>query len=75
LRCIQPKVLVLLGRMASQALLQSDAPLRELRGTWYTYEGVATRVLYHPGYLLRSPRQKSEAWHDLQAIQQKLKGS
>ena len=70
---IQPKVIVLMGRMAAQTVLQSDQPLRTLHGHWYNYQGIDTWVTYHPSYLLRAPRQKQVAWSDMQSILHKLR--
>ncbi|MDX8398088.1 MAG: uracil-DNA glycosylase [Mariprofundaceae bacterium] len=65
---IQPKMIVVLGRVAAQALLSSELTLRELRQGLHTYRGIDVQVIYHPAYLLRSPRQKAEAWKDLQKL-------
>ena len=71
LEILQPDVLFLMGRFASQALigLQPGAPLGRMRGRVHeanvggrTIPAVAT---YHPSYLLRSPDQKARAWEDL----------
>jgi len=70
---MQPKVIILMGRMAAQALLQSDAPLRALHGQWHSYQGIDTWVTYHPSHLLRAPRQKQVAWSDMQTILNKLR--
>jgi len=69
---IQPKVILLMGRVAAQTLLQRDDALHDLRETWHEFENIPVRVVYHPAYLLRSPRQKKLMWHDLQLIQQRL---
>jgi len=71
---LQPKVLCLLGRVAAQTLLETDAPLGSLRGRWHEYGGVPVRVTYHPAYLLRSPSQKKKSWQDMLAIQMRLQG-
>jgi DNA polymerase len=70
---IQPKIILLMGRVAAQTLLQSQSPLHDLRGQWHHHQGVPTRAIYHPAYLLRSPRQKQTMWNDLQQIQARLK--
>ena len=62
---IQPRVIVALGRVAAQALLDSDAPLGRLRGRDHAFRGVPLIVTYHPAYLLRSPGDKGQAWRDL----------
>jgi len=62
---IQPKVIVALGKVASNALLGKDAALASLRGKLHDYHGTTLIVTYHPAYLLRSPSEKAKAWQDL----------
>ena len=68
---IQPRVIVALGKVASNALLGRDATLASLRGKPHDYRlatAMATIpliVTYHPAYLLRSPSEKAKAWQDL----------
>ena len=71
---VKPRLIVALGRVAAQRLLQSDAPLSRLRGPLYQYGAERTPVLvtYHPAYLLRSPREKSKSWDDLKRVHQLL---
>ncbi len=69
---VQPKLILLMGRVAAQTLLQSHDALHDLRGQWHGYQDIPTRAIYHPAYLLRSPRQKQGMWQDIQAIQEKL---
>lgn len=61
----QPDVLLLMGRMASQALLQSAEPLGRLRGQVHTLHGVRAVVTYDAPYLLRTWADKAKAWDDL----------
>jgi DNA polymerase len=55
------------GRIASQWLLQTEAPIGRLRGqvTRYGDTGIPLVVTYHPAYLLRTPQDKAKAWQDL----------
>src|SRR6202163_2524116 len=69
---IKPKVLVGLGAVADKALLAINAPMSELRGKWYDFRGTKLAVTYHPAFLLRDPRQKKEAWKDLQMVMKEL---
>ena len=64
---IKPRVIVVLGRIAAQALLQSTEPLARLRGKthYFSDQQIPMVVTYHPAYLLRSPEQKAKAWDDL----------
>ena len=62
---VQPKVILLMGRFAMQAVLQTSEPLGKLRGQVHTYQGVPVVVTYHPASLLRTPADKAKAWADL----------
>jgi DNA polymerase len=46
--------------------------MASLRGRWYDFRGAKLVVTYHPAYLLRDPRQKAEAWKDLQMVMKYL---
>lgn len=63
---IQPKLILALGRIAAQNLLDTQAPIGRLRGSVHDLGGIPVVVTYHPAYLLRSPGEKRKAWADLQ---------
>jgi DNA polymerase len=65
---IQPQVIVALGSTAATYLLGVKQSLSTLRGRWHTCRGAKLAVTYHPAFLLRDPRQKGEAWKDLQMV-------
>ena len=77
---IKPKVVVALGAVAAKNLLAMNASMSELRGRFYdfmpagarssdpSWQGTKLAVTYHPAFLLRDPRQKGEAWKDLQMV-------
>jgi DNA polymerase len=69
---IDPQVIVALGAVAAKTLLAVNAPMSELRGRWFDFRGTKLRVTYHPAFLLRDPRQKKEAWKDLQMVMKEL---
>jgi DNA polymerase len=69
---VGPKVIVALGSVAAKTLLAINAPMSELRGRWYDFRGRKLAVTYHPAFLLRDPRQKKEAWKDLQMVMKEL---
>ena len=69
---INPKVIVGLGAVAAKNLLQINASMGELRSRSYDFRGSKLFVTYHPAYLLRDPRQKTEAWKDLQKVMKYL---
>jgi DNA polymerase len=65
---VQPDVVVALGATAAMYLLGVKQSLASLRGKWHTVRGAKAVVTYHPAFLLRDPRQKGEAWKDLQMV-------
>ncbi len=65
---IQPRIILLLGRVAAQTLLQSKLTLEKLRGEVHTFQGLPCHVTYHPAALLRNPHWKRPAWEDLQSF-------
>jgi uracil-DNA glycosylase len=81
---IKPKVIVALGAVAAKNLLAINAAMAELRGRFYdfmpagarssdpSWQGAKLAVTYHPAFLLRDPRQKGEAWKDLQMVMKYL---
>ena len=69
---IRPEVLVALGATAATYLLGQRQPLAGLRGRVHSVRGTKLIVTYHPAYLLRDPRQKKEAWADLQIAMKEL---
>ncbi len=69
---VQPQVVVALGATAAAYLLGVKQPLAGLRGKWHSCRGAKLAVTYHPAFLLRDPRQKGEAWKDLQMVMAEL---
>ena len=69
---VRPEVLVALGATAATWLLGARQPLAGLRGRIHPVRGTKLIVTYHPAFLLRDPRQKKEAWADLQIAMREL---
>ena len=81
---VKPKVVVALGAVAAKTLLAMSASMMQLRGRFYEFrptgvrsndpnwDGCKLAVTYHPAFLLRDPRQKGEAWKDLQMVMKEL---
>ena len=69
---IAPKVLVIMGNHACQALLGRRGITR-LRGNWTEAIDRPALPMFHPAYLLRNPAAKREAWADLLALQARLR--
>ena len=81
---IKPKIIVALGATAAKTLLAMNSSMAQLRGRFYDFrptgvrsndtnwQGCKLAVTYHPAFLLRDPRQKGEAWKDLQMVMKEL---
>ena len=74
---VKPKIILILGGSAANALLDNVEPISRLRGKWLEYktlDGIKIPVLasFHPAYLLRNSAQKAKAWSDLLRVKQKL---
>src|ERR1700692_180874 len=85
---VKPKVIVALGATAAKTLLGMNSSMMQLRGRFYDFkpagirfdaggndpnwDGCKLAVTYHPAFLLRDPRQKGEAWKDLQMVMKEL---
>jgi len=84
IRVVRPKVIVALGATAAKNLLAVNDSMASLRGRFYDFSPPRTltdtdepfdcklAVTYHPAFLLRDPRQKAEAWKDLQMVMKYL---
>ena len=72
---IAPKILVLLGSTAMNALIGNDAVISKVRGQWIDKEfglhKTSVIVTFHPAFLMRQPTQKKLAWVDLKMIRDK----
>jgi DNA polymerase len=66
---LQPRILVLMGRIAVQSLLQTEASIASLRGRVHAFShggrSYPVVVTYHPAYLLRTLADKAKSWEDL----------
>ncbi|MDE0243902.1 MAG: uracil-DNA glycosylase [Gammaproteobacteria bacterium] len=71
---IEPRLIVALGAVAAQRLLETDRPVGAMRGKLHYAAHLEPPVLvtYHPAYLLRSPGQKRKAWEDLQLAMREM---
>ena len=65
---INPKVIVCLGSVAAQALLNTNKAISYFRGQWLDFHGAKLMATYHPAYLLRNPHAKPEVWADLKKV-------
>ena len=72
---INPKILVLLGSTAMNALIGNDIVISKARGKWIDKEfgncKTSVIITFHPAFLMRQPAQKKMAWIDLKMIRDK----
>ena len=72
---INPKILVLLGSTAMNALIGSEVVISKVRGNWIEKQfgkcKTSIIVTFHPAFLMRQPAQKKMAWVDLKMIRDK----
>lgn len=72
---LKPKLILAVGRIAAQNLLNTTSSLTSLRGRSHRFGDTPLVVVHHPAYLLRSPLEKAKAWEDLRfalSVHQKL---
>ncbi|MBM4171142.1 MAG: uracil-DNA glycosylase [Ignavibacteria bacterium] len=63
---INPKIILCLGRVAANGLLNKKLSLADLRNTVYEFNGIKVMATYHPAALLRNPNWKRGCWEDVQ---------
>ena len=72
---ISPKILILLGSTALNALIGSEVVISKARGKWIEKQfgtcKTSVLVTYHPAFLMRQPAQKKMAWIDLKMIRER----
>jgi uracil-DNA glycosylase family 4 len=68
IRLIKPRFICALGRIAAHGLLETSAPLGQLRGKWHRFQGIPLIVTYHPAALLRFAQYKRPTWEDMQKL-------
>jgi DNA polymerase len=73
---IDPKILILMGSSAMEALFGSKIKISKERGAWkeviVNQKTYLTMITFHPAYLLRQPDQKKYSWSDLKEIRKKI---
>jgi len=69
---LKPKMILLLGSVATKALLKTTSGVTSLHGKFFEYEGIPLMPTYHPSALLRDESLKRYAWEDLKLFRSKL---
>jgi len=77
IRLVNPKVILLTGAVAVQAILEEKRGITKIRGQWFTWQGYDCMPVLHPAYLLRNPSREVGSpkwlmWQDIQAVRAKL---
>ncbi len=73
IKLLNPQIILTMGTIASQTVLNSSNQLAALRGRFHTYHGRPLMPTYHPTLLSQYPTLKKGAWQDLLLIQARLK--
>lgn len=72
IRIIRPKIIVTLGALASQTLIDPGLRVTRDRGKWFEKEGISYLVTFHPAAVLRDERNKKRLiWEDFRSLKQK----
>ncbi len=69
---VQPDVIITLGRVATQNLLDTKTPISRMRGSFHEYMGIRVMPTFHPSYLLQNPSKKREVWEDIKKVMVEL---
>ena len=68
---IRPKIIVTLGKVASDLFVQNDLNMTRLRGSFYDYYGIQVMPTFHPSYLIRNERNqeiRKMVWEDMKKV-------
>jgi DNA polymerase len=74
-KIVRPKCLVALGGTAAEGLLGLSGAVGQMRGKWHDFDGIPTRVTYHPAYLLHGSAglaDRRRIWEDMLAVMEQL---
>ena len=70
-KLVEPKIVVCLGRIAAQAIIDKDFRITRQRGQWFERKGYWFTATYHPSALLRDAEKKRPGWEDFKSIRNK----
>ncbi len=68
IRMIQPRMIVCLGALAAQTVIDPRAKIGQVRGKWLIRNGIKIMPTYHPAALLRNENYKRPTWEDFKLI-------
>ena len=70
---VKPKIIVCLGRIAAQRLIDPSFRITRQHGTWVERNGVWMSAIYHPSALLRDVSKRPETFDDLLSLREKIR--
>jgi len=70
---IQPRIIVTLGNLATQRLLETTQGITKIRGRFIQWGDIEVMPTFHTSYLLRNPAAKREVWDDMQKVHARMK--
>ncbi len=79
IQLINPKVIILVGATAMNAILNKSEPISKIRGQFLDFKPdfldktTKTFVIFHPSYLMRQPAKKKIAWQDMLSLEKFIK--
>ncbi|NPV69515.1 MAG: uracil-DNA glycosylase [Firmicutes bacterium] len=68
IRIIHPRIIVCLGALATQTLVDRSARITASRGTWFDRGGIRILPTFHPAALLRDETKKKPVWEDFKKV-------
>jgi DNA polymerase len=75
---VQPKLILLAGSTAVQAVLEVKEPISRIRGKWFDFKnGARVMPIFHPSYLLRNDSREAGSpkwlmWQDIKEVRRSL---
>lgn len=68
---INPKIILCLGRISGNTLLNREESLKNMRGRFHKFRNIELTVTYHPAALLRKEQWKRPTWEDVQMVRKR----
>ncbi len=73
IRLLQPEIIVCLGALATQTVIDKNARITRVRGRWLAKHDIRIMATFHPAALLRNEDYKRPTWEDFKLIRDEFK--
>lgn len=73
IRLIKPRIIICLGALASQVVIDPRARITQIRGKWFARQGIKIMATFHPAALLRNQSYKRPTWEDFKIIRDEFR--